>query len=317
MENRLDGGDEAMAIKPPILKRGDTIGIVTLGSPLEPQRINEGIATLRSLGFNVLVGKSVYANTGFLAGSDEQRAADLMAMFSNKQVKMILPTRGGVGVAGILPFLDFDVIRKNPKIVSGYSDITILLNALYQYANLLTFQSLLLLDFNLRTPAYNYDQFFLATSTFRSPRQIVNPQGIPQFSRVPGNVKGEVVGGNLTSFVDSLGTPYEIDTAGKILVIEETHEPVNTVYRYINHLKIAGKLEDCAGIVMGECTACEPAYGVTYDKMITDFVVPLGKPLMTNVTTAHGYYKAAIPIGASANLDTVNNRFTILETCVS
>ncbi|MGG1572010.1 S66 peptidase family protein [Fictibacillus sp. NRS-1165] len=306
-----------MAVKPPILQRGDTIGIVTLGSPLSAQRINEGITTLRNLGFNIVLGRNVYANTGFLAGTDQQRADDLMEMFTNKNVKMILPTRGGVGVAGTLPYLDFDVIRQNPKIVSGYSDITILLNVLYQYADLMTLQSLLLLDFNLNTPAYNYDQFFLATSTFQSPRQIVNPPGIPQISRVRGNVTGEVVGGNLTSFVDTLGTPYEIDMAGKIVVIEETHEPINTVYRYIDHLKLAGTFEECAGIVMGECTGCEPAYGVTYDQLITNYMVPLGKPLMTNVTTAHGYYKAAIPIGAQANLDTVNNRFTILEPSVS
>ncbi|MED2974483.1 LD-carboxypeptidase [Fictibacillus sp. B-59209] len=306
-----------MAVKPPILQRGDTIGIVTLGSPLEAQIINEGLTTLRNFGFNIVLGKNVYTSTGFLAGTDEQRAADLMAMFTNKKVKMILPTRGGVGVEGILPYLDFDVIRQNPKIVSGYSDITILLNVLYQYTDLITFQSLLLLDFNPNTPAYNYQQFFQATSTVQSPRQIVNPPGIPQISRVQGNITGEVVGGNLTSLVDSLGTPFEIDTAGKILVIEETHEPINQVYRYLNHLKIAGKFDDCAGIVMGECTACEPAYGVTYDQLITTFVVPLGKPLMTNVTTAHGYYKAAIPIGAQANLDTVNNRFSILEPSVS
>ncbi|WHY73614.1 S66 peptidase family protein [Fictibacillus enclensis] len=305
-----------MAVRPPILQRGDTIGIVTLGSPLEPARINEGIKTLRSLGFNTVLGKNVYTSTGFLAGTDQQRAADLMAMFSNKNVKMILPTRGGVGVAGILPYLDFTVIRQNPKIVSGYSDITILLNVLYQYADLISFQSLLLLDFNLETPPYNYDQFFLATSTFQSPRQIINPPGIPQVSRVRGNVTGEVVGGNLTSFVDNLGTPFEIDTTGKILIIEETHEPINTVYRYLNHLKIAGKFAVCAGIVMGECTSCEPAYGVTYEQLIREVMIPLGKPLMTNVTTAHGYYKAAIPIGARANLDTVNNRFTILEPSV-
>ncbi|MDM5198035.1 LD-carboxypeptidase [Fictibacillus enclensis] len=305
-----------MAVRPPILQRGDTIGIVTLGSPLEPARINEGIKTLRSLGFNTVLGKNVYTSTGFLAGTDQQRAADLMAMFSNKNVKMILPTRGGVGVAGILPYLNFNVIRQNPKIVSGYSDITILLNVLYQYADLISFQSLLLLDFNLETPPYNYDQFFLATSTFQSPRQIINPPGIPQVSRVRGNVTGEVVGGNLTSFVDNLGTPFEIDTTGKILIIEETHEPINTVYRYLNHLKIAGKFADCAGIVMGECTSCEPAYGVTYEQLIREVMIPLGKPLMTNVTTAHGYYKAAIPIGARANLDTVNNRFTILEPSV-
>lgn len=304
-------------IKPPILQSGDTIGIVTLGSPLAANVINSRIETLRGLGFQVVLGEYVYAANGFLAGTDEQRASDLMNMFANEQVKMILPTRGGVGVAGILPYLDYYFIESHPKILSGYSDITILLNVLAQYANLITFQSLMLIDFNMNTPPYNYDQFYLATSTLTSPRQINNPPGIPQVSRVPGNVTGPIVGGNLTSFVDTLGTPFEIDTKEKILLLEETHEPINTVYRYMNALKLAGKFDDCIGIVMGQCTECPVSYGVSYDELINEFIVPLGKPLMTNVTTAHGTYKAAIPIGATVNLDTVNNALTVLEPTVS
>jgi muramoyltetrapeptide carboxypeptidase len=230
---------------------------------------------------------------------------------------MILPTRGGVGVAGILPYLDYGVIARNPKIVTGYSDITILLNMLYFQSDLITFQSLLLIDFRPETPPYNFNQFFTATSTLTAPRVIQNPPGIPLVSRIAGNVTGPIIGGNLTSLADTLGTPYEIDTRGKILVLEETHEPINTVYRYINHLKLAGKFNDCLGIIMGECTGCEPAYGKTYEDLINDIIVPLGKPLMTNLTTAHGLFKAAIPIGATVNLNTVNNTLTVLEASVS
>lgn len=306
-----------MKIKPPILQPGDTIGIVTLGSPLADSTINSRIETLKYLGFQVVLGQYVYAENGFLAGTDEQRASDLMNMFADDRVKMILPTRGGVGVAAILPYLDYTFIRNHPKILSGYSDITVLLNVLAQYSNLITFQSLLLIDFTMNAPAYNYNQFFTATSTLTAPRQIQNPPGIPQINKVIGNVTGPIVGGNLTSFVDTLGTPYEIDTKGRILLLEETHEPVNTVYRYMNALKLAGKFDDCIGIVMGQCTNCPVAYGVSYENLINKFVVPLGKPLMTNVTTAHGTYKAAIPIGATVNLDTVNNALTVLEPTVS
>lgn len=306
-----------MATRPPILLPGDTIGIVTLGSPLAASVINAGITTLMNLGFKVVIGQYVYAANGFLAGSDQERASDLMAMFENDQVKAIISTRGGVGVAGILPYLDYSFIQSHPKIVSGYSDVTVLLNVLYQYADLITFQSLLLLDFTLATPAYNYGQFFTATSTLTSPRPIQNPPGIPLMSLVPGNVMGPIVGGNLTSFIGSLGTPFEIDTKGKILLIEETHEPINTVYRYLNHLRLAGKFQDCAGIIMGQCTECQVAYGKSYQDLINEFVVPLGKPLMTNLTTAHGIYKAAIPIGAIANLNTMNSTLTVLEPTVS
>jgi muramoyltetrapeptide carboxypeptidase len=310
-------GVSNMAKHPPRLQQGDTIGIVTLGSPLAASTINNGITYLRNLGFQVILGQYVYAANGYLAGTDQQRASDLMNMFNNPKVKMILPTRGGVGVAGILPHLDFDVIAANPKIVTGYSDITVLLNTLYQFADLVTFSSLLLLDFRVESPAYNFDQFFTATSTVMAPRMIRNPPGYVLTSKVRGNVTGPIVGGNITSITDTLGTSYEIDTSKKILFLEETHEPINTVYRMINHLRIAGKFRDCIGIVMGECTNCPTAYGKSYDDLINEFMVPLGKPLMTNLAAAHGRFKAAIPIGASANLNSNTTTLTILEPGVS
>lgn len=306
-----------MAIKPPILQFGDTVGIVTLGSPLAPAIINERIMILSSYGFQVVLGESVYAQTGFLAGSPEMRAQDLMNMFTNENVKLILPTRGGVGVEGILPYLDYQFIQNNPKLISGYSDITILLNTLAQLSNLITLHSLLLVNFRQGEPTYNFDQFFSATSSFLPSRTIVNPPSIPQISRVPGNVTGPIVGGNLTSIISAQGTPYEIDTKGKILFLEETNEPVNTVYRYLEMLQLSGKFDDCIGIVMGECTNCQIAYNTTYEDLINAFIVPLGKPLMTNVTTGHGFFKAAIPIGAVGNLDTVNNTFSVVESTVS
>lgn len=306
-----------MTTRPPILNIGDTIGIVTLGSPLDPTEIDDRIAFLKSLGFNVALGHYVYADNGYLAGTDQQRAFDLMSMYKNTSVKAILPTRGGVGVEGILPYLDYSFIANNPKIISGYSDITILLNVLYQLTNQITFHSLLLLDFRESTPSYNFEQYFNTTSTVFSPRQILNPPEMLTISRVPGNVTGAIVGGNLTSFVGSLGTPFDINTKGKILLIEETHEPVNTVYRYINQLKIAGKFDDCIGIVMGECTNCTDEYGKSYEDLISEVMVPLGKPLLTNIASGHGKYKAAIPIGAMVNLNTINNTLTVLEPTVS
>ncbi len=306
-----------MATRPQILRTGDTIGIVTLGSPLSANAINTGIQTLNNMGFNVVLGKYVYSSNGYLAATEEERASDLMDMFKNPDVKAIIPSRGGVGVAGIIPYLDYSIIAQNPKIITGYSDITILLNVLYQWADLITFHSLLLIDFKPTTPEYNFNQFFTATSTLTSPRELENPPGMPLISRIPGNVTGPIVGGNLTSFVDNLGTPFEVDTRGKIILIEEVHEPINTVYRYINHLILAGKFRDCAGIIMGECTNCPIAYGKSYEDLINEVIVPLNKPLMTNLASGHGRYKMAIPIGAQANLNTYNNILTILEPTVS
>lgn len=306
-----------MAIRPPILQSGDTIGIVTLGSPLDASTIDARIGTLGDMGFNVVVGKYTYAYGGIVAATAAQRAEDLMSMFVNPNVSMILPTRGGTGVKDILPLLDYHLINSHPKIVTGYSDITILLNILFQFANLITFQSLLLIDFNSNTPAYNFDQFYAATSTLVSPRVIQNPPSMPLNGLVKGTVRGRIVGGNLTSFVGTLGTPFEVDTLGKIIVIEETHEPTNAIYRYLTQLILAGKFRDCVGIVMGQCTNCTTSYATSYNDLIAGIIAPLGKPLLTNFSTAHGLYKAAIPIGAMAELDTYANKLTVLEPTVT
>ena len=306
-----------MATRPPILRAGDTVGIVTLGSPPDAGTIDVGIQTLESMGFNVLVGENAYSNAGIVAASAMERASDLMNMFENPEVRAIIPTRGGTGVADIIPYLDYDVIRSNPKIITGYSDITILLNVLYQFADLITFHSLLLLNFRPSTPAYNFNQFFTATSTITAPRPLENPPGMPLISRIQGNVTGTIVGGNLASFVDTLGTPFEVDTKDRILFIEETHEAASRVYRMIAHLIHAGKFRDCAGIIMGECAGCYANYGKTYEDIINEVIVPLGKPLMTNLASGHGVYKMAIPIGAVTNLNTYDNTLTVLEPTVS
>ena len=306
-----------MAIRPPILRQGDTVGVVTLGSPQEPAAIDTGIVTLKNMGFNVVVGNSAYSYAGFLAASDAQRAADLMAMYENPNVRAIIPTRGGVGTAGILPYLNLNVIARNPKILTGYSDITILLNVVTQFCNTITFHSLMLLDFRPDTPAYNYNQFFMATSTTTAPRPIENPPGVPLVSRVPGNVTGTIVGGNLTSFIDTLGTPYEISTRGRILFLEDTHEPINTIYRYVNDLKLAGMFDDCVGILMGECNECPPAYGEDYESLIRDVLTPLGKPMISGLASGHGVYKATVPLGAVVNMDATNAVITVLEPTVS
>jgi muramoyltetrapeptide carboxypeptidase len=306
-----------MATRPPILRAGDTVGIVTLGSPPDAGTIDVGIQTLESMGFNVLVGEHAYSNAGIVAASAMERASDLMNMFENPEVRAIIPTRGGTGVADIIPYLDYDVIRSNPKIITGYSDITILLNVLYQFADLITFHSLLLLNFRPSTPAYNFNQFFTATSTITAPRPLENPPGMPLISRIQGNVTGTIVGGNLASFVDTLGTPFEVDTKDRILFIEETHEAASRVYRMIAHFIHAGKFRDCAGIIMGECAGCYANYGKTYEDIINEVIVPLGKPLMTNLASGHGVYKMAIPIGAVTNLNTYDNTLTVLEPTVS
>ncbi|QQK75461.1 LD-carboxypeptidase [Salicibibacter cibarius] len=302
-----------MAIHPPLLQAGDTVGVVTLGSPLEAGIIDARVQTLETMGLNVVLGTHVYDWNGFLAGTDQERATDVMAMFERDDVRLILPTRGGVGVAGILPYLNYELIANNPKWISGYSDITILLNALYQYADVITLHSLMLIDFQETTPPYNFEQFFSVVSSASVEHAIVNPPELaPLTGRVPGNVSGPIVGGNLTSIVGTLGTAFEIDTTGCILFLEEVNEPINTVYRHMKHLELAGKFDDCVGIILGECSNCQVAYGQDYEDLIDNFIVPMGKPLITGLASGHGTYKAAVPIGAIANLNSDDGTITVI-----
>ncbi|WP_123041970.1 S66 peptidase family protein [Cohnella candidum] len=305
-----------MAVRGPALQQGDTIGVVTLGSPLARDIIDERVRYLQAMGFQVAIGRHVYDQNGYLAGSDTDRATDLMGMFADPRVKMILPVRGGVGVEGILPYLDYAMIASNPKLLSGYSDITVLLNALYQFSGLVALHSLMLIDFRPETPAYNFGQFFTAASSAAVPRAISNPPGMPLAGKVPGQAEGPVVGGNVTSLVGSLGTPFELDTSGAILLLEETHEPINRVYRSLEQLKLAGKFEDCAGILVGQCTHCPDAYGKSYENLIDEFLVPLGKPLVSELASGHGVYKAAIPIGSRLRIDGGTGELELLEPAV-
>ncbi|MDX5475882.1 MAG: LD-carboxypeptidase [Bacillaceae bacterium] len=305
-----------MATKPLLLQTGDSIGLVSPGSPLDANIINARIETLRNMGFNIVFGKYLYSFDGITSTTPERRAEDLMFMFSSPGVKMILPSRGGTGVQSLLPFLDYNVIRQNPKIITGYSDITVLLNTLYQLSDLITFHSLMLPDFRSETPTYNFNQFFESVSTLTQPRVIQNPPNMPQISLVRGNVTGPIVGGNITSIMNTFATPYEIDTKGKVLFLEDINTPTNMIYRYFTQLSMAGKLEDCIGIVIGECTNCPVSYGTTLEMLINEWLVPLGKPLMVNVATGHGLYKASIPIGTNVNLNTNENRLTVLEATV-
>lgn len=306
-----------MALKPIRLERGDTIGVITPGSPLDANTINSRVQYLRDLGFNIVFGNYVYSAEGITATSPEKRAEDVMNMFINQRVKMILPTRGGTGVQSILPYLDFEVIKNNPKIFSGYSDITVLLDSLYRFSDLITFHSLMLINFRPETEVYNFNQFFEAASTLPPSRTIENPPNMPLISLVPGNVTGPIIGGNLTSIVNTLGTPYEINTLGKILFLEDTATPATLLYRCFLQLLMSGKLDDCVGIIMGQCSNCPASYRTTYEDLIQYMLVPLGKPLMVNLATGHGYYKTTIPIGATVNLNTTNNTLTVVEPTVS
>lgn len=301
------------------LNYGDTIGVIAPASPEDDHIIKDKINILKDLGFKVKEGKYLYNRKGFLAGEDKLRAEDIMSMFSDKTVNMILCFRGGYGTMRILPYLNLEVIKENPKIFMGYSDITTLLNLFFNKLGLITFHG----------PMVNSDLGDICTSESMlntlmhgdKPYELITPPGIPLiFNNFKGLVQGRVIGGNLTLLCSTLGTKYEIDTEGKILFLEEVEEPPYKIDRMLTHLILSGKLKKCKAIILGQFTDCTlPHYerSLTLEQVIDDRLLQLKLPVCSNFMSGHGSPKLTLPIGAKISLDPTNKCINVLEKVVN
>ncbi|TYS67780.1 LD-carboxypeptidase [Sutcliffiella horikoshii] len=313
-------------IKPKRLQKGDTIGIVAPASPhYNRSDIIRGIETLEEWGFRVVVGENVHNKHEYLAGTDEERAHDFNEMFRNDQVDAVFVTQGGYGSARMLRYIDFELVRNNPKIFIGYSDITSIHLAIQKYTGLVSFHGPGMAGFNSEDLTdYRKEFLFKAlmeTEPIGEIRKANEKKWINQINK--GEAEGELVGGNLTLVCASLGTPYEIDTKGKILFLEEVwSEPWNIDHMF-THLLHAGKLQEAAGIVIGECTLCEPkkmdpGFHVTFslEDILYDFIEPLGIPAIHGLPIGHTEDLATLPMGVNAYLDATNKKLFVTESGV-
>ncbi|MDX1583045.1 MAG: LD-carboxypeptidase [Thermoanaerobaculia bacterium] len=311
-------------IKPRVLRKGDTIGMPAPASmSFEPDDVRIAREQIQALGFNVRLGQHVFEKHGYLAGTDEQRAADINDMFADDAVDGIFFLRGGWGAPRILPLIDFELIRKNPKIVLGYSDITALLNAIHQETGLVTFHGPNA-GSNIRPwTREQLERVLMSTEPIgelgyppKSPDALVE-----RFYRAipirPGIARGALIGGNLTLISVLMGTPWEIETAGKILLLEDIHEEIYRVDRMITQLKLAGKLENVAGVAFGYCTDCGgDSQGFSLEEVLRDHLEPLGVPVVSGVVLGHIPEKLTLPIGLEATLDAGEGTITIDESAV-
>lgn len=299
------------------LNYGDTIGLISPASPEDPSKIKGAIEFLRSQGFQVKEGKHLFDKWGYLAGQDKDRAKDLMDMFEDKEVDMILCMRGGYGSMRLLPYLDFDILRSNPKIFVGFSDITVLLNILASTCNLITFHGPMgTSDFTDTTTLSN---FITTLMNGNRPYKLLNPSNIFLTCNVNGKARGRIVGGNLSLIAATLGTPYEIHTSGNILFLEDIGEKPYSIDRLLTHLYLAGKLQQCSGFIIGQFTDCSlPNYerSLTVNEVILDRILSLNKPTLSNFMSGHDYPKLTLPIGAKAYIDCNIGEINILEPVV-
>jgi len=299
------------------LNLGDTIGIISPSSPESLDSIKAGISALKSLGFNIKEGNHIYDKWGYLAGSDEARAKDLMDMFLDKEVHMILWVRGGYGSMRLLPLINYDLIKANPKIFMGYSDATCFLNYLSQKCNLTTFHGPMVSS-NLEDKN-TLDSFLSTLMEGFKPFTITNPPSIKANCLVKGTVTGQLVGGNLALLAATMGTPYEIDTNNKILFIEEVGEEPYVIDRMLTQLLIAGKLEKCKGFILGQFKGCTlPHYdrSLTLDQVIENRILTLNKPTLSNFMSGHDNPKLTLPIGAKVKLNSTLRQIEVLESVV-
>lgn len=299
------------------LKFGNTIGLISPASPEEPEKIKKSIAFLKEQGFKVKEGKHLYDKWGYLAGTDEDRAQDLMDMFLDDNVDMILCVRGGYGSMRILPLLDYEAIKKNPKIFIGFSDITTLLNKLAQHCGIITFHGPMGTS-NLED-SETLKSFLSTLMNGYRPYKLKNPENISLNCNTRGIAEGKIVGGNLSLIASTLGTPYEIDTKGNILFIEDIGEQPYAIDRYLTQLSLAGKLQECSGFIIGQFTKCSlPNYdrSLTLNDIIKDRIISLKKPTLSNFMSGHDYPKITIPIGAKARIHCYRGEIDILEPVV-
>ncbi|ASB89962.1 LD-carboxypeptidase [Bacillus sonorensis] len=302
-----------MKIAPQKLKTGDTVGVIAPASPPVAEKLDAAVQYLKKLGLRVKIGRASGKKHGYLAGTDEERLRDFHDMFQDPSVKAVICACGGYGTGRIAEKIDFDVIKSHPKIFWGYSDITFLHMAIQKRTNLITFHGPM-----LSSDIGKEDVHPLTKQSFQQLFQkmslTLTEDVSPLEAVVKGKAKGELIGGNLALLVTTLGTPFEIDTRGKLLFIEDIDEEPYKIDRMLNHLKMAGKLSDAAGILLCDFHDCIPkkrSESLTLKEIIEDYIVPEGKPALSGFQIGHSSPNIAIPIGAEGMLDTEKKQLMI------
>lgn len=307
-------------IKPNPLKVGDRVALVAPSSPVPQLNLDKAIDSIRFLGLEPVVYISCSSRHGYLSGTDDLRTADVNAAFADSSIKGIFCLRGGFGVTRLLPHIDFKMIKENPKVFIGYSDITGLHISINQLCGFITYHGPMPNSNYRKLDAYSLDSLKRNIFSSEPLGMILNPTNEPLVTICEGAAEGLIVGGNLSLLVSTLGSPYEVDTKDKILFIEEVGEKPYRVDRALTALSLAGKFKDCAGIILGTFADCdiplEKQQGnvfiaestLTLVQIFEEVIRPFHKPTLLNFRAGHVYPQATIPFGAWAQLDTINQR---------
>ena len=299
-------------IKPKALKEGDTLGLIAPASPIYEESVfNEMLVNLTDLGFEIKLGKHVRNQNGYLAGTDQERLEDLMNMFKDPEVDGIMCIRGGWGCNRILPFIDYDVIRSNPKVFCGFSDITSLHMAFYVNSGLHSFhgpggKS----DWN----SFTTDAFNRVIRDAERAQYFIHDSSEDHFVITPGKSEGVLLGGNLSVLTSMIGSEYLPSFDGAILFLEDIGESVYRIDRMLTQLKLAGILDQISGFVFGKCTECSAGNNsLTLEQVFNDHIKPLDIPAFYGAMISHEDDNITLPVGIKAEIDADQRTISMLE----
>jgi muramoyltetrapeptide carboxypeptidase len=308
-------------VKPSRLKKGDLIGLVSPASTIaDPTRIDRGVTYLERLGYRVTIGEHVLKVNGYLAGTDAERVEDLHRMFRNPEVKAVWCIRGGYGTPRILRHLDYRLIRQNPKIFVGYSDITTLQMAMFRRTGLVTFHGPMVgVDMAGQMEPYSEERLWqVLTSTARAGR-IPLPDPGP-LTMAPGRATGRMLGGNLALLQSIMGSRYLPALDDALLFVEDLGEEPYRVDRMLVHMLNAGIFARVKGVMVGQFTDCGPRDPskptLTLDQVLEEAAAYAGVPVLGRLPFGHDDIKMTIPVGIRGRMDASAGTLEFLEPAV-
>ena len=313
------------ALLPYALRPGDTVGLITPSTYVsDPDQLAAVARTIEYFGLKMKLGKNVRKREGYLGGTVEERVSDLHEMFRDPDVNAVFAIRGGYGSPQLLDRIDYDLIRRNPKIFLGYSDITAMHLAIHKRTGLVTFHGPMMLA---RFTNYTRDWFRKALFNAEPLGRMTTPPeqdplrpAHPIRTMRPGRGRGPLAGGNLTLVATLMGTPFEIETRGRVLFLEDVGEEPYRIDRMLTQLRLAGKFDGVAGIVFGECSDCGPReYKPSFDstlalgEILDSFFAKLDAPVFSGLTIGHTGDQLTLPIGVMATVDADKGELVLEE----
>ncbi|MCA9235092.1 MAG: LD-carboxypeptidase [Planctomycetales bacterium] len=317
----------------PALRPGDAIGVIAPAGPVNRERLQRALGRVEARGFRIKTYGDLFAEHGYLAGDDARRLGELNAALADPETAAVMPARGGYGCARLLAGIDYDTVRRRPKIVTGFSDISALHAALQSQTGLATFHSANLIDGwgDPEPPTDWVEQAFwqmLKGETNAAVDEDVDSAGtLPpagaeskRETLVAGVAEGMLIGGNAAVFTGLAGSPYLPDSRGAILFLEDVGEQPYRIDRMLAQLKLSGYLDEVAGVLLGQftdCTAADEKPSLDLATVFADYLQPLGVPVLAGFPSGHVRDNLALPLGTRVQLDADRQTHAILEPPVA